>query len=167
MTELTPLSAWLTGEETLTTSSGRTYRVRPVDTLMLMNEDGGIPNSFVGIIRKNMGLAVEPVSQKERTPEEAKKDIEQIGQMVNRITRACVAYPPLTDDAAVAARGEAIMLHNIPFVDKQEIAAWAMGGEAALNAARRFPQQQGTNVVALQTGGGVQKSTKRNRRVTG
>jgi hypothetical protein len=168
---ITPISDWVSSAEEIVLTSGRSVKVRLVDVLSILNDDGGIPNVLLPVIKQIMKIeepkAKTPEEPKARTPEEAKREIEELMNILNKITRAVLVYPPLVDSVDALNRGEGIMLHNLPMEDKVAIMTWAMGGKAALEASKKFLSQPHGNVVPLSAGNIVPKKPKRGRGNTG
>jgi hypothetical protein len=164
----TPISAWVTEDEELPIG-GRNYRVRSVDVLSVLNDDGGIPNMMLPLIQQLMKIE-QPKPKDEptaKTPEEGKKQLEELTNTLNKITKAVLTYPPLVDDMEAVKRGEGVMLHHIPLDHKVSIMSWAMGGKAAMQASEKFLNESRRNVVTLPSSNVVPQKPKRGRRTAG
>jgi hypothetical protein len=128
--ELSPISAWADGE-LVELPSKRVYRLRQLDVLSVMGEDGNVPNFLLPLI-----------SGQKSNVEASPADILALGPLLNRIASQSVVEPAIVPDMEAVKRNEGITLSMIPMQDKMAMLNYAMGGQAAVSAAMRFQQKQ-------------------------
>ncbi len=147
--EITPISAWLEDYELVEMPSGKVVGLRQVDVLSIITADGQIPNVLLPIIQGNM------------TPQEAGQiemsfeDLKPLNQLLGRLTRACFVEPAIVEDMEDVKRGDGILVDMVPYNDKISLIAWNLGGQARVDAAQTFLEQQEAGVVGVQPSNNV------------
>lgn len=139
------LRHWLNDPgEAVTLPSGKPYRLRHVDLLALVDDNGEIPNLLRGMVDAQRGDA---------PPDDDESALSQqllaAQPFLNRLALACVVSPPIVTDASEYETREGVWLHQIPLVDKMALVAWALGGTAAIAQTVTFPERDGLAATDL------------------
>lgn len=138
MSRITSASTWLAKVQEVELPSGNVAGLRQVDVFNLIGADGKIPQ----LLRSSMG---EVGKRPAKAP--TAEDTLEMAALADRVVKACWVEPPLAPlgDPRVTA-GEAITLTHISMQDKMHVLTWAMGGEAAVEAANAFLVTEGERV---------------------
>lgn len=155
--EITPVSAWLNDYDPVRLPSGKVVGLRSVDILSLILEDGSAPNFLTQFVEGHMSAVR---MDKNGMPEMDGDDMKRFVVVINKIARACFANPPIVDDMEAVQRGEGILLSMISMEDKSALIPWGMGGQAAIDNASRFFEQQKSGSVTVLPVTGVSSESK-------
>lgn len=159
--EVTPVSAWLDDYELVTMPSGKVVGLRQTDILSLILEDGTTPNFLIQFIQGHMGALPINANEQAQLDEE---DLIKLSPILNKLTIACYANPPIVNTMEEVKRGEGLLLHMVSLEDKISLILWGMGGARAVEAAGRFFEQQKRNIESSLQSNSVEQATKRNTR---
>lgn len=147
--EITPVSAWLEDYETVRLPSGKVVGLRQVDVLSILTADGEIPNILLPVVQGHMKTGGQASMEVDI------KDLAPLNHLLERLTRACFVKPAIVDDLDAVKAGDGITVDMVSYQDKIALIAWNMGGQAQIDAATTFLEQQNASLDALQSGGDV------------
>jgi len=136
--ELSPISAWSDGE-LIELPSGKVMRLRQLDVLSVIGEDGSVPNFLLPLLSRQKSSA-------EPNPE----DILKMGPLLNKVALQSVVEPAIVNTMDQVKAGEGILLSMISMEDKMTLLSYAMGGAAAINATMRFQRKQAEPLAVVQ-----------------
>lgn len=136
---------------TLALPSGLMVRVRKMDSLKLLMSEGDIPNSLM----KHVNLAIQDgvVNEKELADELDFDDLQQVQQLMDRITIECWVEPriyPVPDDEANRIDDQ-LYIDEVDLEDKMFVFQWVMGGDTDVE---RFRQE---HQATMDTMGSISK----------
>lgn len=144
---ISPVSAWLNEFEEVALPSGKVVGLRPVDVLNILTSDGRIPNVLLPIIQQQMNGESQGMSDKMTTD-----DLLELTRVLEKLVRATFVEPRIVDTPADMESGRGILSSMIGFNDKLAVLAWGLGGQAALDAAKTFPDQPNADVPGIPAG---------------
>lgn len=130
--------------------SEMTVGVKQADPMEILGS-GEIPNQLLPFFTAMMkrGTA-EPSKTVEQIIEQG--DLSKVKQLYDILVKGVLVEPAIVETEAEFQDGKGVLLDAIPFTDKQVIASWALGGEAAINRLKRFQQRQEKAVPDAGTG---------------
>lgn len=162
--QLDLLDQWLTQGELVKLPSGKQARLRQVDALSLMDDEGALSNLFMGQIARHMNPDAKPDSQPATVAESGVElklsDLRASIPMLNRVCKAAFIEPAIVDTQAAFEAGQGILPEHIAIMDKMSVFSWAIGGRQALDSTR-FLQQSRDTVGDVSKGHSTQNKTKR------
>jgi hypothetical protein len=107
-------------------------RLRQLDVLQVMSEDGSIPNFMLPM------LSGKSTAPKETTGE----DMLKLAPLLARVASQAIVEPAIVETVEEVRAGKGIMLSMVSLKEKMDVLSYAMGGAAAVNAAHRFLSEQ-------------------------
>lgn len=126
--------------------NGGNVKLRTVDMLALMNEDGNVPNPLMAIIVEHTD------TRKKKDAQQASEDVmatpEQrtmLREELNRVMIAVVAWPPLKEQGYE----DGIGVDEFSTGEKMDIFIFLLGGKRLDNAVNFRPEPPGGLVAAL------------------
>lgn len=137
---ISPLSEWDVVEE-VQLPSKRVVKLRQLDVISLIAENGDIPNFLMAQIN---GRASQ---QKDITAAELMRFL----PFLNQLARLMFVEPAIVS-AEEARAGLGITLGQVPLNDKLALVTYGMGGAGAVSAVERFPEPQGGQLQAVSAG---------------
>lgn len=144
---VTPVAEWLVeGEEILLPTCNKTVKVRPVDLLGLLSDNGNMPNFLLKKLFETPAKGKTGAQDITFNTDEMLK----LSPVLDRLTKAVLIEPAIVTDLDAVRRGEGILVSFIPLMDKMLLFGYAMGGKDALTNAERFPEQQIPGMDAVQ-----------------
>lgn len=122
------MSAWKQHTEIVTLPSGNDVTLKQVDILSILSENGDVPNFLLDLMSGGGGGDVKM------------RDMLASMPLLNRIARLAFVSPAIVDESSKA---EGISIHQVGMYDKLAVMMWCMSGKEAVDAVRRFLEQQG------------------------
>jgi len=155
--EITPISAWVEDYETVQLPSGKVVGLRQVDVLNILTADGRVPNMLLPVVQGHMdGVNVNENGEMVVDVDE----LPRLNQLLNRLTRSSFVKPAIVDTREQVERGEGILCEMVSYADKIALITYSMGGKAAIDASKKFLEQQYTGVDVVQPGKNVPQDTE-------
>jgi len=136
---------------TLALPSGLIVRVKKMDSLKLLMSEGEIPNNLIKYV--NLAIQDGVVNEKDLAEELDLGDLQQIQQLMDRITIECWVEPriyPVPDDEANRIDDQ-LYIDEVDLEDKMFVFQWVMGGDADVE---RFRQE---HQATMDTMGSISK----------
>ncbi len=144
--------AWRARTEEVQLPSGNVAELRKPDVLALVMRNGGIPDVLTAQVMGGL------VDENAKPPEFGAKELGQLLEMLNVVTRACFVNPRIVDKAEAELADDELRIEHVSMEDKQFVFAWAIGGGDG-SAVQNFLAQQAQRLDALSHGAGVGDAT--------
>lgn len=134
--------AWRARTEEVTLPSGNTAELRKPDVLSLVMRNGGIPDVLTAQVMAGLQ------DEGGKSPKFGAKELGQLLEMLNTVTRACFVSPRIVDKPEEELAEDELRVEDVSMEDKSFIFQWAAGsGDGA--AVSSFLAQQAARLDAL------------------